>query len=128
MRTLWSDRPNCSHNVSQKVKRIRRFSEKCPPSLTLLKQTLPFVFACVWQPRALRACGAYACNALHVRIRHLSRHSGALKLAVPDAASWPLYPFCGRLWPPESQSQITSDLQWRDRNDISVSPASRESA
>ena len=26
MRALWSDRPNCSHNVSQKVKRIRRFS------------------------------------------------------------------------------------------------------
>ena len=24
MRALWSDRPNCSHNVSQKVKRIRR--------------------------------------------------------------------------------------------------------
>ena len=28
MRALWSDRQNCSHNVSQKVKRIRRFSEK----------------------------------------------------------------------------------------------------
>ena len=27
MRALWSDRPNCSHNVSQKVKRIGRFSE-----------------------------------------------------------------------------------------------------
>ena len=27
MRALWSDRPNCSHNVSQKVKRIRRLSE-----------------------------------------------------------------------------------------------------
>ena len=27
MRALCSDRPNCSHNVSQKVKRIRRFSE-----------------------------------------------------------------------------------------------------
>ena len=27
MRALWSDRPNCSHSVSQKVKRIRRFSE-----------------------------------------------------------------------------------------------------
>ena len=27
MRALWSDRPNCSHNVSQKVKRSRRFSE-----------------------------------------------------------------------------------------------------
>ena len=26
MRALWSDRPNCSHNVSQKVKRIRCFS------------------------------------------------------------------------------------------------------
>ena len=28
MRALWSDRPNCSHNVSQKVKRIRHISEK----------------------------------------------------------------------------------------------------
>ena len=27
MRALWSDRQNCSHNVSQKVKRIRRVSE-----------------------------------------------------------------------------------------------------
>ena len=27
MRALWSDRQNRSHNVSQKVKRIRRFSE-----------------------------------------------------------------------------------------------------
>ena len=27
MRALWSDRPNCSHNVSQKVKRIRRVSD-----------------------------------------------------------------------------------------------------
>ena len=29
MRALWSDRPNCSHNVSQKVKRIRHFSDCC---------------------------------------------------------------------------------------------------
>ena len=28
MRALWSDRPNCSHNVSQKVERIRRVSER----------------------------------------------------------------------------------------------------
>ena len=27
MRALWSDRQNCSHNVSQKVKRIRRLSD-----------------------------------------------------------------------------------------------------
>ena len=27
MRALWSDRQNCSHNVSQKVQRIRRVSE-----------------------------------------------------------------------------------------------------
>ena len=27
MRALWSDRPNCSHNVSQKVKCIRRSSD-----------------------------------------------------------------------------------------------------
>ena len=28
MRAIWSARQNCSHNVSQKVKRIRRLSEK----------------------------------------------------------------------------------------------------
>ena len=28
MRALWSDRQNCSHNVSQKVRRIRRFWEE----------------------------------------------------------------------------------------------------
>ena len=27
MRALWSDRQNCSHSVSQKVKRIRRVSD-----------------------------------------------------------------------------------------------------
>ena len=27
MRALWSGKPNCSHNVSQKVKRIRRLSD-----------------------------------------------------------------------------------------------------
>ena len=27
MRALWSDRPKCSHNASQKVKRTRRFSD-----------------------------------------------------------------------------------------------------
>ena len=31
MRALWSDRQNCSHNVSQKVKRIRRFSDRPDP-------------------------------------------------------------------------------------------------
>ena len=34
MRALWSDRPNCSHNVSQKVKRIRRFSVPLAHSFT----------------------------------------------------------------------------------------------
>ena len=29
MRALWSDRQNCSHKVSQKVKRIRRLSDLC---------------------------------------------------------------------------------------------------
>ena len=28
MRAFWSDKQNCSHNVSQKVKRIRRPSDK----------------------------------------------------------------------------------------------------
>ena len=47
MRALWSDRQNCSHNVSHKVKRIRRLSEKGPeehgaagyfPKILLLKR------------------------------------------------------------------------------------------
>ena len=28
MRELWSERQNCSHDVSQKVKRVRRLSDK----------------------------------------------------------------------------------------------------
>ena len=44
MRALWSDRPNCSHNVSQKVKRIRRFSEVCTKKpLTRVSKPVPGV-------------------------------------------------------------------------------------
>ena len=32
MRALWSERPNCSQNVSQKVERIRRFSDMTIPA------------------------------------------------------------------------------------------------
>ena len=32
MRALWSDRQNCSHNVSRKVKRIKRLSDTFPNS------------------------------------------------------------------------------------------------
>ena len=49
MRALWSDRPNCSHNVSQKVKRIRRFSEfKEIWGVIILATTVrPAEFSCV---------------------------------------------------------------------------------
>ena len=47
MRALWSDRPNCSHNVSQKVKRIRRFPEN---NAVLRDQT-------DWAPKAPEARG-----------------------------------------------------------------------
>ena len=44
MRALWSDRPNCSHNVSQKVKRIRHlnsfWTKKSPGQLGLGVQKL----------------------------------------------------------------------------------------
>ena len=48
MRALWSDGPNCSHNVSQKVKRIRRVSEnycRCSDllSVVFLVQRGPWV-------------------------------------------------------------------------------------
>ena len=48
MRALWSDRQNCSHKGSQKVKRSRRFSEReessgnflpgCPGPLGVFKK------------------------------------------------------------------------------------------
>ena len=44
MRALWSDRPNCSHNVSQKVKRIRRLSDLDMPldlDVALVRSTGP---------------------------------------------------------------------------------------
>ena len=45
MRALWSDRENCSHNVSQKVKRMRRFSNK--PLLS--KSAVAEQFHCIFQ-------------------------------------------------------------------------------
>ena len=41
MRALWSDRPNCSHNVFQKVKRTKRFSDIWPPRLHAEDHTPP---------------------------------------------------------------------------------------
>ena len=38
MRALWSDRPNCSHNVSQKLERIRRFSDLFEFSREILRE------------------------------------------------------------------------------------------
>ena len=40
MRALWSDRPNCSHNVSQKVKRIRHVSENYYCDSELLRRSV----------------------------------------------------------------------------------------
>ena len=40
MRALWSDRKNCSHNVSQKVKSIKRLSEQ---GLSVLRSSLKSV-------------------------------------------------------------------------------------
>ena len=40
MRALWSDRPNCSHNVSQEVKRMRRFSDSKVRAIELMQTVL----------------------------------------------------------------------------------------
>ena len=54
MRALWSDRPNCSHNVSQKVKRIRRLSEflggrlRAAENATHLKRQIPGTANSLW--------------------------------------------------------------------------------
>ena len=45
MRALWSDRPNCSHNVSQKVKRIRRVSDTTPKKSPRCSDFLQPLFA-----------------------------------------------------------------------------------
>ena len=42
MKALWSEGPNCSHNVSQKVKRIRCFSEKRLPVILLTRTVRGF--------------------------------------------------------------------------------------
>ena len=44
MRALWSERPNCSHNVSQKVKRIRRLSDLLGPVLGRTDFSRIFIF------------------------------------------------------------------------------------
>ena len=47
MRALWSDRQNCSHNVSQKVKRIRRLSEQRTQGL---HGPISLCFGEIWPP------------------------------------------------------------------------------
>ena len=47
MRAHWSDRPNCSHNVSQKVRRIRRVSDGSPFLQNTLMRSLLGVL--VWR-------------------------------------------------------------------------------
>ena len=42
MRAVWSNRQNCSHNVSQRFKRIRRFSEHCSWNARYTSGSLPF--------------------------------------------------------------------------------------
>ena len=51
MRALWSDRPNCSHNRSQKVKRIRRFSDSrgCCVCVTVRLPVRPRAETVYWQ-------------------------------------------------------------------------------
>ena len=41
MRALWSDRHNCSHNVSQKVKRIRSSSDNSCKMATISRHLSP---------------------------------------------------------------------------------------
>ena len=66
MRALWSDRQNCSHNVSQKVKRTRRLSDMWEfRSRNLLRKDLPLVF---WELKGhfaetqVQHAGGYSCK------------------------------------------------------------------
>ena len=54
MRALWLDRPNCSHNVSQKAQRIRRFSDRLQLHFQkLLKVQVQFL---VINPKPISDC------------------------------------------------------------------------
>ena len=44
MRALWSDKQNCSHNVSQNFKLIRRFAEIGPEKKTISKKHISNFF------------------------------------------------------------------------------------
>ena len=65
MRALWSDKPNCSHNVSQKVKRIRRFSDACKTC-----GAATFVF------QQQLATGKYGCTEVRVYPTECSKQLG----------------------------------------------------
>ena len=60
MRALWSDRQVCSHNVSQKVKRIRRFSE-----LFTIRKRAEYCFeSTVSEKRTHRASLSFGANSV----------------------------------------------------------------
>ena len=64
MRALWSDRPNCSHNVSQKVKRIRRLSETVPSNINteFVPTELKSVYHCLRHNCPINFSNLFLCD------------------------------------------------------------------
>ena len=84
MRALWSDRPYCSHNVSQKVKRIRRLSEQreCPTNTA--KNDTPKVTLGLARNFTLLGHGADVKNSGSEGSRHSSeQHPKGVNIAQP---------------------------------------------
>ena len=82
MRALWSDRPNCSHNVSQKVKRIRCLSENYDGNSELLHRSI-FSTAGSFGPLRLSSAKICVCVIAQALFSHgaceVSLNPGVLK-------------------------------------------------
>ena len=70
MRALWSDRQNCSHNMSQKFRRIKHFSE--PGLQGLGFEGVEFKRVCVTNPLRTSSIGGAHESQRHDRILRVS--------------------------------------------------------
>ena len=74
MRALWPERQNCSHNVSQKVKRIRSFSDSGPYSIAGEIRVLRSHFSDRSGSRDQNCSIASVCVVIHFRSHFKSLH------------------------------------------------------
>ena len=114
LRALWSDWPNCSHSVSQKFKRIRRFSDLFP-CLEWIWGVLCFL---VLRPR--RPATATGHEEKPINKNHIKEFGGRNALEASQgkfrgAGRWGQF-----MWKFQFKGQNDRRDIWRDRWDMSM--------